>query len=259
MVQIDFLPNQFHELNAVRKKRLWRLLVILLFGLTVASTAVFQHLSQRSVERKLAEVKKKHAAAARINSRIAALQLELQSAREQAELYTYLDHPWPRSQILAQLADALPHTVTFREVHIASRDQRTPQRSVRRRRGPGAASNLSPAKQAFKSLSDIYDRKQTVVYLSGTTTNVPELYSYVAKLGSSTVFAKAELAKLETVTNLPPSSSEPALSLSPTRQSSFEIRIVVRPGYGHPEGPRGNEGTANNTAATRHPTKGNPS
>ena len=63
MQEVNFLPQRYHEEAAKRQGNLWHLLVIVLFGSIISSTALFQFAVRKRVAVQLAEVAPQHYAA----------------------------------------------------------------------------------------------------------------------------------------------------------------------------------------------------
>src|SRR5690349_13581296 len=111
MKNIDFLPNAYRERNALRNARAWWGVVVLVFGTVILATASVQVTWRRAVERELESLHDDYFAATQRDLELTRLQKQVQGASEAAALYTYLQHPWPRSQLLAAIARPLPEAV----------------------------------------------------------------------------------------------------------------------------------------------------
>lgn len=230
MQTIDFLPQKYRDLYAVRRRHLWRLSVLMMFAVIVGGAAAIQHWMKRDARSQLARVAGPHMKAIAINQQLVKINGRLSTARHTAELVTYLRHPWPRTQLLAEIVRPLTDDITLTNIQLtaeAEANQRQPNRRARRRLldEEGEAKG-QPAERDLKELRDEFDNAGTTVYVSGVATNMASLHSYLGLLGVSSLFRKTELASLE--------SMEGDFNQEASR---FRIRIVVRPGYGQPQGP----------------------
>jgi Tfp pilus assembly protein PilN len=154
--------------------------------------------------------------------------LEVEQSRQFAKLYAYLKFPWPRTQMLANIAKDLPPQVTLRELTIVEETTK----SVARRgvtavgvTSQSAASN-PPAEADLALLRSQQDQSRTEIQISGTTTNSGALHLFVMALNGTPLFESAKLHSLEAVAG----SRQP--------KSNFYIRLTVRPGYGQSGGPQ---------------------
>ena len=72
------------------------------------------------------------------------------------------------------------------------------------------------------------DSLQTVIYVAGVSTDATAIHEYVAALCQAPLLLKVELRALE---------SDLEMRRVSAHGSRFVVRIVVRPGYGQPDGP----------------------
>lgn len=231
MQDIDFLPIQYRREHVRRQAQPWRIIVAAGFVLLLAAAAFTQHRREQATAEQLQRIMPQYELAVRQRSQLAELQARLQQVRARAELITYLRHTWPRTQLLAALLQPLPDEVTFRQLQVLRRDP--PQRVADERRSrPGRKADdrpnekLPPATRDLKRLRQQCDRAQTVVLLSGTTVESAALHDYLGKLHNAKLFSKAELDSIE--------SPEDGQGVA----QQFGATLVVRPGYGQPDGPQ---------------------
>jgi len=229
--QIDFLPPQYRKRDVRRRTQPWRVVVVAAFAVLLTAAVVGQCFQRRRVEEQLAAMMPVYESAVAQSNRLAKIQTQLRTSRTSAELFTYLRHPWPRTQLLAALAAPLPDEVSFDEVtisRVAPRDR--PQ--IAFGRNPQTAADdeakikkLPPAARDLKRLREAVDKLQTIVLISGTTTDSAVLHRYLGELNRFELFSTAEVDWIEA-------------DQSPTDgRQKFSAMIVVRPGYGQPGGP----------------------
>jgi hypothetical protein len=230
MQEIDFLPAQYRQKHVRRQWQPWRIVVVVAFVVLLVAAVLSQQNRKRQAERELAAIMPQYELAVSRNRRLAEIQAQLSTARNAAELFTYLRHPWPRTQLLAALWAPLPEAVTLRELKITPEMPQGRAQSQRRSRTKseaedGELAKLPPAVRDLKRLRDECDTTQTVVLISGMTSESAALHRYLGELGRASLFTKADLDSLESAEN------DPAGTLQ------FRATLVVRPGYGQPGGP----------------------
>jgi hypothetical protein len=236
MTSFDFLPDRYREQKTNRKAEVWRLFVLLAFGGLCAATAAGQYLLRFSTLKQLAAAELQYSDAQARSKQFGDLQRQWKELRAAAELYTYLDHHWPRTQILAAVAEALPPEIHLSEISIAREVPPPPSISLRAayptrnaNKETATAADSSPAAlRDFTRLRDENAASDVIVRISGFTTDTDALHRYLSQLGSGRHFAKSELRSLE-------SAGSPLLG--PATQ--FNLRLVVRAGYGQAGGPSG--------------------
>jgi hypothetical protein len=228
MKTIDFLPDIYRQRAALRKARVWWCLVVLLFGGTIGSAIAAQVWLRVSLKRQLALVEDTFLASQSQVHELATLQSQISVSSQYASLFTYLQHPWPRTQLLAQIVQPLPAQVRLTQIHIRDEElpRETPQAGPQHRGpDPDATAKLAPPEDDLAHLQQEMDRKQTVIELQGYTPTEAHLHEYVGALSSSTLVASVHIKTLE---------ADPDQKHQRTR---FILRLIVQPGYGQ----RGNE------------------
>jgi hypothetical protein len=144
-------------------------------------------------------------------------------------LITYLRHPWPRTRILAAVVAPLSADLRFEELEI--RCEAPAGVRLATRLSPAAREEeerrlaaLAPPARDLSRLRDQCDPAQTVVTITGLTSNSAALHEYVGALDRDDLFAEVRLE---------------SIGADPSEPSSirFRVSLVVRPGYGQPGGP----------------------
>ena len=229
MHEIDFLPAEYLQSHARRQSQPWRVFVVLIFAALIAVAAFGQHRRRSRLEAELAAIAPQREAAAAKNVLLESLQSQLLLARAEADLFTYLRHPWPRTRILHALLAPLPERITFEQLEIQldtphSRgylQQLSPsQQEERQTRLAGQP----PAARDLQRLRDEVDRRQTVVTITGLTTESAAVHGYLGELGRVPLFSKVELASIETD------------QANPDDTLRFRATLVLRPGHGQLDG-----------------------
>jgi hypothetical protein len=171
--------------------------------------------------------------AVQMQNRLAEIQNRLSRTKASAELYTYLRHPWPRTQLLSALMTSLPDEVAFQQVQIlreipAPSSPAEIQPPVDKKAEDEKLKSLAPAEQDLVKLRRRLDPMQTTIVLAGTVPESSLLHQYMGDLEALDIFEKAELDCVNSVENN-------------KGGASFQFRAVlaVQPGYGQPGGPKG--------------------
>jgi hypothetical protein len=158
----------------------------------------------------------------------------LKTIKADAELYTYLRHPWPRTQLIQALLAPLPDAIVLQQVQIVRQPPTVstnaePAPPVDKKAEEERLKALPPAERDLETLSARLDPLQTVVILTGTTTEGAAIHRYIGALDATDIFDKAELDCFN--------------SLDTKTGSTLQFRAVlaVQPGYGQSGGPTGPE------------------
>jgi hypothetical protein len=246
MHDIDFLPVEFHQTHAQKRWQPWRAIVMTVVAVLIMGGVASQHLRRRHLEIALEQVLPAHQNALRQQARLAGLQAGLQRIKADAELVTYLHHPWPRTRIIEALLDPLPPQVTLEHLEIhreaatsknASHVPPLPAAPQDKAAEAKAQEALSPAQNDLKQLRSACDSQQTTIAMSGVTTDSDALHEYLGRLAQARLVAKAELVSMEreSESGTPQGAGQPA-SVDLVR---FHASLTVKPGYGQPGGPNG--------------------
>ena len=228
MLDIDFLPAQYHRRQARKRSKPWQVVVVLAFTTIVAVAAVGQFRRHAALRAELDLLAPQYEQAVAANDRLAKLQTELKEARAEATLLTYLRHPWPRTQLLRALLEPLPDEILLSELEITTGTaaaQRPAQRRPQTDDEKEALAALTPAGRDLAELREQADTAPTIMRVRGATSDSAVLQHYLGALAQRTLVRKAELESSERVER------------EDGRNVHFRATVVVRPGYGQPGGP----------------------
>lgn len=227
MKSIDFLPDIYRQARADRNARRWWCSIAAVFALGILTAVAVQWTLRRSIERELAEVAPKYAEALQREAELALVRQEIVREDEIAEFYAYLSHPWPRTQLLASIARSLPDSVRLTDVTISFEALPVGPPIQPAFVDPASAKAAqSPARLDLEQLRGECDGRQTVLAITGTASTLTELHEYVDQLGKSPLIAAAHLKGVDASNN--------GRTIGEAR---FHLHVVVRPGYGQPDGP----------------------
>jgi len=205
--------------------------VAMLFSLSIGGVAGTQWFFLRGLKTQLQLVEPQYLQAQEQKAEMARVEAAVQQAEELAALYLYLEHPWPRTQLLAAVAAPLPRSIQLIELHVIEESALTsaeqPTGPDANHRGTAGETTKSPsAKTDLAGFRGLDDRQTTILELSGRASNIKELHDYVDLLAKSPLVAAANLKGLEAGGE----GSTPG-------SSRFHLRIAIRPGHGQPGGP----------------------
>src|SRR5262245_40040305 len=173
MKNIDFLPDIYRQRAALRKARTWWCLVIILFGGTIGSAIAAQVWLRVGLKRQLAAIEETFIASQTQVKELATLQAQIAKSGQEASLFTYLQHPWPRTQLLAQVVQPLPKSIRLTQIHVREEElPRETQSAGPQHRGNEPEVKLQPPEEDLAKLQQESDYKQTVIELQGFTPEV---------------------------------------------------------------------------------------
>ncbi len=170
---IDFLPVAYREVGIQRKNITLRAVVIIAFVALVGFGVAYQQHLRILAQQQLADLLPSYEQAQVELKRLGELQLLSQSIERQAELETYLKHPWPRTQIIAALVDQLPEEVQLDKISIVREPlpvNVNESHLAGVKVGETAQTKLDPAQRDLEAIRGVYDRSRIVVQLADRRT-----------------------------------------------------------------------------------------
>src|SRR5262245_14967114 len=200
MKSIDFLPDIYRKREALRLARVWWGIVVLVFGGAVGSSSVAQVWLRYSLQQQFDDLTPTYTTAQGQVRELAELQSQIAKSAQEASLFTYLEHPWPRTQLMAEVVRPLPDVIRLTQLYIREEElpRAVPQVGPRRQSPEEeAAASLRHAEQDLARLQDEMDHRQTIMELDGHTTNVARLHEYLADLSRSPLVEAANIKSLE--------------------------------------------------------------
>jgi hypothetical protein len=234
--ELDFLPSDYRSRAATNKSHSWLAIVLLVYTVFTGGLLAYQKFAERSLLTRRATVQPRYADAQQKNQRFVELQTQVTKANDLADYCAYLEHPWPRTQILATLVASLPPGVVLTEVDLAR--ERLPARELAEVSPPAAAvapdgqdpkkKDDSPptAREELQRLRREVDATRVVLRVRGVTSDPAALHACLATLNRARPFVSAQLESMNAYRkdDLP-------------HGTSFDLRLELQPGYGQPGGP----------------------
>jgi hypothetical protein len=237
MVEIDFLPAEYHQQYSRRHSKPWQIVAVWSCLGLVTILIIGQIIHRQFMECELVELAPAYDSAMTQNQRLADLRKQLQQLETECELITYMRHPWPRSRLLSALMSGLPEEITLQQLHIAleadisagSADRKSP---VSAQLTGDQQKTCTPAEWDLQTLQGQCDGKRTVIILTGSTTDSAAVPHFLNEILSDPLFLKAELGSVSSVGE------------SSAKAIQFRAKLVVRPGYSQTRGPDGDQITS---------------
>lgn len=225
MKSIDFLPDIYRQRDALQRARLWWMTVVVMFGGMIIAAAMGQAWLRHSLVEQLDDLAPEFAAAQARVQELATLQTQVARAGQEASLYTLLQSPWPRTQLLAEVVRPLNENIQLTRLALAEEElAKSTLPSVPRndKQAEDAAAMASAAEKDLTRLAEENDRRQTAIEIEGHTMAVPQLHDYVSQLSRSPIIASATIKSLEAATT------------AHQRHTRFTLRLLVKRSYCQP-------------------------
>jgi hypothetical protein len=227
MQTIDFLPEHYRERRKQGRVRWWWALVVCLFGGVVVLTSSLQWLNVQSIKAELASLETQVSAVRQLDQQLLEWETKVATLSHHSNLYTFLQHPWPRTQILAAVVHPLPKELQLSSIRVAESLIARPVSTA----APEAASEPTapphPAVADLQQLHDAHEAQRIVVILDGTVQEVEQLHNYLDALCRHPLIAEARLNSLET------------RKLETHSLVVFQLQLTVKSGHGMSDGPTG--------------------
>ena len=201
MTSIDFLPDEYREKYAVRYQRLWRLIVLLVFGGAVGTATAVQVWVSRDIDRRLAQNEVTYRAAQEQSKQIDALYQQIDGSKDRAALVLLLDRQWPLSRLLAgcflPVDDGIAIESWRLKRHGLARTAPAQRRTLRNSNSTTKKPSVRPEREDLIELNEKLQQTDSVIDIQGAARDLPSLYRYVGRLSTCPLFSHVELNKLE--------------------------------------------------------------
>lgn len=260
MKSIDFLPDIYRQREALRRARLWWGIVVVVFGGAIGASTLAQAWLRHSIHQQMDSLSADFAAAQTQVQELSTLQSQIVRAGHEASLYTFLENPWPRTQLLAQIVGPMPDCIRITQIHIS--EQESAKTAIQA--GPrnvkadeDAAAKATGPEKDLARLQEEMDRRQTMIEIDGHSSDVSKLHDYVAAVSRSPLVADATIKSLEAAPN---QTAQNQAGQNQAGKTRFTLRLQIRPGYCQQRndvaGIKPSAATASTTAAAAGQTAG---
>lgn len=222
MKTIDFLPEIYRQREAIRRARIWWGVVVVIFSGAIGASSLAQAWLRHGLVQQLDSLATDYASAQNQVHELSTLQAQIGRAGQEASLYTFLENPWPRTQLLAEVVRPLPETIRLTKISVLEEEQAKAAIQVGPRNMKAeeeAAARATAPEKDLSKLQEEIGRRQTTIEIDGHTTDVPRLHAYVADISRSPLILAATIKSLE------------AAAANQQSRIRFTLRLTVRPGY----------------------------
>lgn len=216
MQSIDFLPEKYKQRRIRKRVGVLRVGIFSIVFLCVCGTALFQLVRLGSLKLEIARLEADYTRVTGFQKKILELESKNQTQVNQAQLLTFLRHPWPTSQIMNLVAESKTESLYLSEMRIY-RQSEPNQKNFLREEQDSDKEILPAAMQDLKELQQQIRDQETVIRLSGICNETTELYDYLSKLNHSSLVRRAIVDSVEPITG--------ALD---TQSSRFEILVYLK-------------------------------
>jgi len=182
---LDFLPSDYAEKKAKRRADI---ILLSLFGVTVGAIGVTWHLCEKELaaaEASYAEVNHRYTQAARRIEQVNQMRERQKSVADRIELSASLLERMPRSNLLAEITNALPEGVVLSQVELQAK--RIKQASVAAPAAKTSAAKAAPPPRPEPLKFD------TTLAIEGTALTEGQVSDYIDSLGRGGYFEDIDL------------------------------------------------------------------
>lgn len=228
MQTIDFLPAHYRERRKQRRVRWWWALIVCMFGGVVVVTASLQWFNVQRIKKELQQLETQCAAFRQLDQQLLEIEDKVSALSHSANLYTFLKHPWPRTQILAAIAKPLPPELQLSNVRITDSLVAKPIKPASPESATAeTAAPAHPAVADLRLLHDAQESQRLVVMVEGSAKEVEALHGYLEALARHPLIAEARLNSMET------------RKFETHSLVVFQLQLTITAGHGLSDGPAG--------------------
>lgn len=222
--EIDFLPQRYREQHVQRKNFLWRVVVLGAYLGLLAMGSVAQRARLHRLQGELVQAQQQLAEAQQLSVQLEYTEQQLSRDRAAAQLVTYLQHPWPRTQILAAILPRVPESIYLTELRLYPLAQQSSTPFWQRQSTDKKDKDKPAPPPALADLQRLREERATtvtVVQLNGVAQDQAVLHAFLQHLAEDELFAAVELLSIESLR-----------SDANIQGCAFEVCLKLRPGHG---------------------------
>lgn len=217
--EIEFLPKKYREKRKSHNFQLSRLLLIVVVVAGMSAVLLYQLASLRAVKLQIAAIDPQHEQVMQLMQEVERRRAEVAVKRHHAKLLTFLDHSYPKSQIIAAIANPLPTEITISRLKVTVEQLAVTGAKPVSEKGKKAPQG-HPMQLDLKQLIDEAKSHRCTVEVEGTTDDTSCLYTFLASLHQAEII---ESAKLESI--------DPHQKADGSEFSNFTAHVKVKRGY----------------------------
>lgn len=220
MNEIEFLPKRFREKQRRSSIKAPRLLIFSLLVSFLAIVSLVELARLYQVRSQLANLQSQHERIDLLTQEVERTRAEVAGKRHHARLLTFLDHPYPRSRVLAVLTNPLPAKIVIKRIELTHRQAAAVSTRQKSEKDSEQTPQGAPLQNDLAQLIRDNQNRQCIVELEGTTDDSSLLYTFLATLHESDLI---ESAKIESI--------DPHLDSKGREFSNFTAHVQIRRGH----------------------------
>lgn len=217
--EIEFLPKKYREKRKGHSFQVSRLLLTVVVVAGMAGVLFYQLAKLHAVNLQVAAIDSEHEKIMQLMQEVERRRMDVADKRHHAKLLTFLDHPYPKSQIIAAIANPLPTEITITRLQITVEQLATTGAKPPSEKGKQAPKG-HPMQLDLKQLIDDAKSHRCTVEVEGTTDDTSCLYTFLASLHQAEII---ESAKIESI--------DPQQKSDGSEFSNFTAHVKVKRGY----------------------------
>lgn len=217
--EIEFLPKKYREKRKSHNFQISRLFLIVAIVASMSVVLLYQLASLHAVNRQVATLDEQHNKVMQLMQEVERRRVEVVEKRHHAKLLTFLDHSYPKSQVIAAIANPLPTEITITRLQVSVEQVANVGTKPPSEKGKTAAKG-HPMELDLKQLIDEAKSHRCTVEVEGTTDDTSCLYTFLASLHQAEII---ESAKIESI--------DPHQKTDGSEFSNFTAHVKVKRGY----------------------------
>lgn len=217
--EIEFLPKKYREKRKGHNFQVSRILLIVILVASMSAVLLYQLAALHSVNLQVAALDGQHEKVMQLMQEVELRRAEVAVKRHHAKLLTFLDHPYPKSQIIAAIANPLPTEITITRLQVSVEQMAGNHAKPPSEKGKEAPKG-HPMELDLKQLIDETKARRCTVEVEGTTDDTSCLYTFLASLHQAEII---ESAKIESI--------DPHQKTDGSEFSNFTAHVKIKRGY----------------------------
>ncbi|QDU75068.1 hypothetical protein Pan97_20890 [Bremerella volcania] len=217
--EIEFLPKKYREKRKSHNFQISRLLLIVGIVAGMSAVLLYQLASLHSVNLQVAALDQQHEKVMQLMQEVDRRRNEVAVKRHHAKLLTFLDHPYPKSQVIAAIANPLPTEITITRLQVTVEQIAAANAKPASEKGK-AVPKGHPMELDLKVLIDEAKSRRCTVEVEGTTDDTSCLYTFLASLHQAEII---ESAKIESI--------DPQQKTDGSEFSHFTAHVKIKRAY----------------------------
>jgi len=217
--EIEFLPKKYREKRKSHNFQVSRMLLVVVIVAGMSAVLLYQLAKLHAVNQQVAALDEPHARVMQLMQEVERRRAEVAVKRHHAKLLTFLDHPYPKSQVISAIASPLPSEITITRLQVTVEQTVGANNKPPSEKGKKAPKG-HPMELDLKQLVDEAKSRRYTVEVEGTTDDTSCLYTFLASLHQAEII---ESAKIESI--------DPHQKSDGSEFSNFTAHVKIKRGY----------------------------